>query len=196
MQQRLSTSSSSNLVLYFHFLPLFTLKNFEYFLFLDVLRNLRFLRTKNFLNVLASPFDCVIKGSSKKAFFISLFIGVVYQSFLMIESFSDYLLEYDKQRTTLIDKNKEGIFSTIGYISLYFFGESICYELKRILNNREAKNDHLAVSKKCGFTLLVFSIIFFIFTHLNSAYIQDVSRRICNLSFIFYTSFLVFYPKD
>jgi hypothetical protein len=87
--------------------------------------------------ILACPFDLFIRKSSLRAFLTSMLIGIFYEYLLINENLAKYILdsELDK-RITLIDKNKEGIFSLVGYLSIYFAGEAICYRLKYIIKKR------------------------------------------------------------
>ena len=66
---------------------------------------------------------------------LSLAIGVSYQYFLNIDNYknSAYILNLKDVRDTLIDKNKEGIFSLFGYLSIFLAGESICYRINSLL---------------------------------------------------------------
>ncbi|RNA29710.1 transferring acyl groups [Brachionus plicatilis] len=138
------------------------------------------------VNVFSSFFDIFIKNSAQRAFFLSILIGCFYQWILAYKT--DYLLEYYGQRKTFVDKNKEGLYSTIGYTSMYFLSESVCYHLKKVLNTKENPGRLMhSVSIRCGVFLIIYSILFFVLTHLSSFFIQDISRRICNLSFIFHT---------
>ena len=60
----------------------------------------------------------------------------MYQSVLTFTDFTDYLLDTDEEnRIGFIDSNKEGLFSTIGYISIYLAGQSICLYLRDELMN-------------------------------------------------------------
>lgn len=87
--------------------------------------------------ILACPFDLFIRKSSLRAFLTSMLIGIFYEYLLINENLAKYILDSDlDKRITLIDKNKEGIFSLVGYLSIYFAGEAICYRLKYIIKKR------------------------------------------------------------
>ena len=40
----------------------------------------------------------------------------------------------NEERANFFQQNKEGLCSTIGYLSIYLAGESICYKINNILN--------------------------------------------------------------
>jgi hypothetical protein len=68
---------------------------------------------------------------------ISMVIGIGYQCALTTnQEFKDYLINSHSVRASLIDYNKEGIFSMFGYLTIYFAGESVCYRIKHILNEK------------------------------------------------------------
>lgn len=105
--------------------------------FVKVWQNLKFFYFLFFIflkKVLSSIFYIFIQNSAKRAFILSILIGSLYQWLLTYKT--DYILQYDQERKTFIDKNKEGLFSTIGYTSMFFMGESVCYHLKQVLNNQ------------------------------------------------------------
>ena len=63
---------------------------------------------------------------------MSIFIGLIYQYFLSYRNLTEYLFDQNA-RETFIDQNKEGIYSTIGYLSMNFAAEAVCYKLSNIL---------------------------------------------------------------
>jgi phosphatidylinositol glycan class W len=64
-----------------------------------------------------------------------MLIGIGYQYFLSTNMvFLNYLIDSNGPRITLVDNNKEGLFSLFGYMCIYFAGESICYQIKHALN--------------------------------------------------------------
>jgi len=54
---------------------------------------------------------------------------------LSFKNLTDYIFD-PEDRHTLIDQNKEGIFSTIGYVSIYLAGEALCYKLNYLLKEK------------------------------------------------------------
>jgi hypothetical protein len=75
------------------------------------------------------------RRKSLNCIILSLVIGVSYQYFLNIDDYKNtvYILNLKDIRDTLIDKNKEGIFSLFGYLSIFLAGESICYRINNLL---------------------------------------------------------------
>ncbi len=70
------------------------------------------------------------------SFLLSFLIAITYQYKLNDKTFENYILsdlQNNQDITSLIDLNKEGIFSTFGYLSIYIAGEGMCHRLKEIL---------------------------------------------------------------
>ena len=72
----------------------------------------------------------------QRGFFAALLIAAFYE-FILLNHFKyrDYLLATNTSRIDFFDANKEGVFSIIGYISIYLAGQAICIFLKNSLNN-------------------------------------------------------------
>jgi hypothetical protein len=88
------------------------------------------------IKVLSSILALITKGSSLRSFLISMAIGLFYQLLLSANNF--YLTNYlfSNKRETLFQKNKEGVFTMIGYLSISLAGESIFYKINSILNEK------------------------------------------------------------
>jgi len=71
-----------------------------------------------------------------RSFLISMTIGFFYQLLLSANNF--YLTNYlfSNNRETLFQKNKEGVFTMIGYLSISLAGESVFYKINSILNEK------------------------------------------------------------
>lgn len=80
------------------------------------------------------PFQMVIKKSAVRGFAISIAIALIYQYLLSCHELNVYL--FSLERDSIAAQNKEGIFSTIGYLSLYLGGEAICLGLNQILSDK------------------------------------------------------------
>lgn len=61
---------------------------------------------------------------------ISASIGVTYQMLLSSKGFYEYVLTPSKKN--LFEKNKSGILSTIGYVSMYLSALAICLRVLKI----------------------------------------------------------------
>ena len=72
-----------------------------------------------------------------RSFLLSVAIGISYQYYLSRDysSFTTYLIDPVAERNTLVQQNKEGIFSTIGYLSILLGGEAICFRVNQLLND-------------------------------------------------------------
>jgi phosphatidylinositol glycan class W len=155
-----------------------------------------FLFTLVVIKLLACPFDLFIRKSSIRSFLIALILGFYYQYFLSFKNYTGYMLS-NTQRKNLIDANKEGIFSCVGYLSIYLFFQSICLRLRSIIqNNKKSKNESTISFKAsliCVINLVLFLVFFYFMLDITRTNLQDVSRRLCNIGFIFYiVSFLFF----
>ncbi len=86
---------------------------------------------------MACPFEIIIQKSALKSLVLSMFIGILYQFLLSNnKEFGNYMTDSYAKRHNLIDYNKEGLFSLIGYLSIYFAGEAVCYRLKHLISER------------------------------------------------------------
>lgn len=142
------------------------------------------------IKVLASPIELLIRKSSFRALVVSLLIGGVYQYFLTTKpELTYYIISRPPKRETLIDANKEGIFSLFGYLSIYFAGVSVCHRIAEILNEngQEKKcNNQLSKALKCVTNLAIYATGFLLLTEITRTYVQNISRKMCNLGFVFF----------
>lgn len=144
------------------------------------------------------------------AFLSSILVAVIYQFFLTVQNMSDYMMSL--KRETLVDENKEGIFSTIGYLSLYLGGEAIYLRLNEIILSKsrflfchkkiytlenvsnfkvsvkffclKRKNSPWRKPMECFANLFAIGVLSMLFCELTRNLIENTSRRLCNLSFI------------
>jgi phosphatidylinositol glycan class W len=141
------------------------------------------------IKLLACPFDLIIRRSSVRSFLIALILGFYYQYFLSFKNYTGYMLS-NTHRKNLIDANKEGIFSCVGYLAIYLFFQSICLRLTSIIrNNKQIQRESTMSFKACFLCILnlaLFLAFFYFMLDFTRTNIQDVSRRLCNLGFIFY----------
>jgi len=77
---------------------------------------------------------------------MSILIGFTYQYFLSFQNLTEYLFD-PYARGTFIDKNKEGIFCTMGYLSMNFAAEAVCYKLSDILREEYSFSIYLKFEK-------------------------------------------------
>lgn len=128
---------------------------------------------------------------------VALMISLTYEYFItQREGFLSYLLL--AQRTDLISSNREGIFSLIGYLSIFLVGQSTGFYVlpsKITKNNLFKPSTVVQKSKQSTFTKLtsvspITGLIFWSAVYLTlSKFIQDnhyynVSRRLANLPYV------------
>eukprot|EP00250_Pteridium_aquilinum_P000292 c10325_g1_i3 orf=501-1436(+) len=88
----------------------------------------------------------------------------------------------------LISQNKEGIFSLFGYWGLYLLGVQLGYF---IFKSRESQKDesNLTKSSMSGLGALgiwTLAILFWVLTLLSDRFLERVSRRSCNLTYVLF----------
>lgn len=88
------------------------------------------------MKVLSTFLSLITKDSSLRLFLVSLAIGFSYQVLLSANNSSLTNFLFSNKRENIIQKNKEGIFTVIGYLCINLAGESICYTIKSILNEK------------------------------------------------------------
>ncbi|SGZ52083.1 CIC11C00000003162 [Sungouiella intermedia] len=129
-------------------------------------------------------------------FFVALAIGVIYEAVLQSTSLTKFILDPSNRRENLLTMNKEGVFSFIGYLSIFIFGQSFgsfVLTLRKTPNNLlgtySGVKPHkwLTVSPTRGLVIssvVSFSIFFFV---KESRATGSVSRRIANLPYVMWT---------
>ena len=154
-----------------------------------------------FLQVLACPLELIVKWSAMRSFLVAVLLAVYYQYLLTIKNYTSYLLSDGVRHAAwassstlafLVNANKEGLFSCIGYLAIYFAFQAVCMRLMAIVeSSRNA--DHSTMMSDCFNTcgtcvlnLLAMWVFFYVSLELARTRVQDVSRRLCNLSFICY----------
>eukprot|EP00164_Ancoracysta_twista_P005525 GFYU01007578.1.p1 GENE.GFYU01007578.1~~GFYU01007578.1.p1 ORF type:complete len:466 (+),score=91.68 GFYU01007578.1:98-1495(+) len=110
---------------------------------------------------------------------VGIAMVAVYQYFLSYEGLTDYVLHHP--RITLIDANKEGIFSCIGYLALFLIGVTIG---KRILSNHTRTQ-----WMRFLLEIVVLVVLTGVLTYMCDTHIQRVSRRMTNLSYVMWMLF-------
>lgn len=126
-------------------------------------------------------------------FFVALGLGVGYEILLQYFGASLFILDESNRKTSFFTMNKEGLFSFLGYLSIFIFGQSFgsfVLTLRRTPNNLLGMNfgkrpsKFLTVSATQGLTLMsIVSWTFFAFCR-ESVYVGAVSRRLANLAYI------------
>ncbi|KAF6031400.1 PIGW [Bugula neritina] len=130
------------------------------------------------VRLLCTAMLCVLKPS--KAALLSVSFAATYQ-YLLSHKLQEYILREGGRHSDLLSANREGIFSLLGYMSLYFAGVTI----GRIIfqKKRMTWGDNF----KLALQLLLLSGISLLGMLVARAYGIDVSRRMANLTFILWT---------
>jgi phosphatidylinositol glycan class W len=127
---------SSSVLLFFGFLRFISLKSVDYVEHVSEYGvHWNFLFSIAAVKVLACPFDLIIRKSALRSFMLALILSFYYQYFLSKKNYTAYLLS-NGPRNNLIDANKEGIFSCIGYLAIYLFFQAICLRISSIVKNK------------------------------------------------------------
>ncbi|ESP05631.1 hypothetical protein LOTGIDRAFT_181424 [Lottia gigantea] len=129
---------------------------------------------KIFSTVLFTVFPVSFSG------IVSIIIAVLYQYVLSYRGLSDYIRNGrngQDVRTDLIDANREGIYSSIGYIAIYMAGVQLG---TFIFQKRERLYDWCKV---LGY-IVVICIISNGLLYLVQPHVEPISRRLCNAAYI------------
>lgn len=132
---------------------------------------------------------------------VALVIGLVYEFALNKTHLLEFILRSDNRMDNIVTMNKEGIFSFIGYFSIFLFGQSFG---SFVLTDFQTPNNLLKMStyrafkntkKRNFFTvtttegLMICSVFYQTLFWLvkESFYFTAVSRRLANFSYIIWT---------
>jgi len=109
-----------------------------------------------------------------KSAVLGCILMIVYQSSLSYTSLTSYLLH--APRLSLLSANKEGIFSSIGYFSIYLISVRIGYECM--------KNEATAQAWGRKIRKMMFACLsLWCLTFITSSFVQPPSRRMVNASY-------------
>ncbi|KAG6782505.1 hypothetical protein POTOM_011912 [Populus tomentosa] len=109
-------------------------------------------------------------------FGVAILIGFQYW---LSHGLNVYLLS-DERGTDILSKNKEGIFSILGYWGLYLVGVQLGYYL--FFGNRPTTA--LRTIKWARVRVSFISLVFWLVTVLLDRHVERVSRRMCNLAYV------------
>jgi phosphatidylinositol glycan class W len=121
---------------------------------------------------------------------LALLLGSAYQASLEFTPLKAYILT--AQRTDLLSKNREGIFSFIGYLAIYLAGQATgLYILPRNANSTSSPNNsNIATQerKRMVIRLASWSITWALLLYLTLSYKYGlalrISRRLANLPYV------------
>ena len=70
-----------------------------------------------------------VRKSCIRAALIAISFAASYQNLLSKQNYNQYLLrtwkKHEVANLSFVDANKEGIYSCLGYVAIYYFGEAI-----------------------------------------------------------------------
>lgn len=84
--------------------------------------------------LVSCPFQILIGKSSIRSALFGALIAFYYQFILTKKNYAGYLL--GNRRESLLDANKEGIYSCIGYVAIFLISQAIFLRLSEILRKR------------------------------------------------------------
>lgn len=150
-----------------------------------------FFMTLGLLPVLMGLLDPILETVPR--FLVALGLGVVYEVMLTRFGVSKFILDESNRKTNLFTMNKEGIFSFLGYSSIFIFGQSFgsfVLTLRKTPNNllgmNFGKKPYLALTVTATQGLVIVSVISWsLFAYFrDSVHVGAVSRRLANLAYI------------
>lgn len=92
-----------------------------------------FLFTVVVVKILACILEPITKRSPIRTAFLAAIISFYYQFFLTKKNYTQYLFMENRDFNSLIDMNKEGIFSCIGFLAIFLAFKAICLRLNNII---------------------------------------------------------------
>lgn len=142
-----------------------------------------FFFTLGFLPPFVAAFQAALKYIPSYAA-LALMLGVVYQVVLESTDLKAYILT--APRVDLLSKNREGVFSFIGYLAIFLAGQDTgMYVLPRtIRSGSNAAKQRTALLARMAVWSCVWCILFFLVTDYNYGSGLSVSRRMANLPYI------------
>lgn len=122
---------------------------------------------------------------------LSLLLACIYQALLEFTSLKAYILA--APRTDILSKNREGMFSFIGYLAIFMAGQHIGqYVLPRHLHQgadrTTTRSQRAWMMARLAFWTGMWSSMLFITLSYHYGFSLRVSRRLANLSYVLWVS--------
>lgn len=120
------------------------------------------------------------------ALYVGIVISLFHQSLLSFGGLMEIVVgreEKEGERESILDANREGLASVLGYLALYFVGLQMGVVFRKI---RGRLKEWFFLLGTC----VVWSITFAVLALLAEIYIQPPSRRMANLSYGLWTAYL------
>lgn len=145
-----------------------------------------------FTLALLPPFVAVFQSALKLVpsyAALSLMLGVGYQIVLETTSLKAFILT--GPRVDFVSKNREGIFSFVGYLAIFLAGQDLgMFVLPRKITSSGsgAGTQRTTLLMTMGVWATVWTILYFIATDYRLGFGLDVSRRIANLPYMLWVA--------
>ena len=89
-----------------------------------------------FQKLTATIIQPIIKHNYFKSFLIGSFIAGFYQYALSYKHLSKWILHSKRNEASLLDLNREGVFSCLGYTAIYLLSQAIFLKIDSIIKQR------------------------------------------------------------
>ncbi|MCJ1355327.1 MAG: Glucosaminyl phosphatidylinositol (GlcN-PI) nositol acylation protein [Icmadophila ericetorum] len=189
--KRLVASASSSIpLLVLGFVRLYSVKGLDYAEHVSEYgMHWNFFFTLGFLPPFVAVFQSLFRVIPSYAR-LSLLLACVYQALLEFTSLKAYILA--APRDDLLSKNREGIFSFIGYLAIYLAGQHIgqCVlprDVQRDANTTK-RTPRVRMMATLVFWTALWSTMLFITVSYNYGFSLRVSRRLANLPYVLWVS--------
>lgn len=133
-----------------------------------------FFFTLAIVRVVASVLLVILPVS--RSWVIALLISGVYQFILETSGLKDFLIHNNNREKGFLHANKEGVFSTVGYVAIYLAGVQVGLYVMQ-------PRSHVRQWLKTLFNLLLASCVLYAALYTCQTLVEPVSRRLANLSF-------------
>ncbi|KAL3994889.1 GWT1 family protein [Acanthocheilonema viteae] len=126
---------------------------------------------------------------------LGVIIALTYQYFLTKQNLQEYLISNKTKRKDFVSKNREGIFSFCGYLSIYYLASAIASFLFTEISHHDycdplinssviEKRKRIKVWFYRSFQLLLFTAVIFVAQEFAIKLVGPPSRRIANVPYI------------
>ncbi|VIO93863.1 Uncharacterized protein BM_BM11952 [Brugia malayi] len=126
---------------------------------------------------------------------LGIIIAFTYQYFLTKQNLQQYLISNETKRKDFVSKNREGIFSFFGYLSIYYLASAIANFLFAAISHQEYcdPNINCSITEKRkrikvwfyrSFQLLLLTVVIFLAQEFAIKLVGPPSRRIANVPYI------------
>ncbi|VDN20036.1 unnamed protein product [Gongylonema pulchrum] len=148
------------------------------------------------LRLVHYPYQAVVDVLGRRFhLLLGIIIAVTYQYFLTGQRLQMYLLSGKIKRSDFLAKNREGISSVLGYLSIYYFASAIAsflfseiaphnYCSNEIHLNKAEKRKRLGIWFSALFKVLLIAGLLFFIQKIAEQHVGPPSRRIANVPYV------------